>query len=266
MKAVGLRLALTSIIFFSLSFLFMDRRWFPVRATASAVALDRAFYFVFILLGALFLAGHLVLLWVLGASRSGSLEDAGSRSWRGNWKLEILWTVFIAAVFFWFNISGARMWSEMVHPAAHGDAVKVEITGAQFQWYFRYPGADGKFGHIDMQKYARADEGNPLGLDPNDPFSKDDIVSSALVLPAGREVDLTLRAQDVIHSVFIPAMRFKQDAVPGMDIHARLAPSRTGEYELVCSQLCGLGHYRMRAMVRVMSNEEFERWLQTQGR
>jgi cytochrome c oxidase subunit 2 len=72
---------------------------------------------------------------------------------------------------------------------------------------------------------------------------------------------LTLRAQDVIHSVFIPAMRFKQDAVPGMEIHSHFTPTQVGSYELACTQLCGLGHYRMRAAVRVVSGDEFSQWL-----
>jgi cytochrome c oxidase subunit 2 len=85
------------------------------------------------------------------------------------------------------------------------------------------------------------------------------------MLPAGRDIELILRAQDVIHSVFIPAMRFKQDAVPGMEIRAHLQATEIGTYELVCSQLCGLGHYRMRATVSVVSDEEFRRWLQAQS-
>jgi len=83
-----------------------------------------------------------------------------------------------------------------------------------------------------------------------------------MVLPVGHDVELNLRAQDVIHSLFIPAMRFKQDAVPGMNIHARFTPIRTGDFEISCAELCGTGHYRMRAVVRVVSEEEFHAWLQ----
>lgn len=167
----------------------------------------------------------------------------------------------IAALFFWFNISGGRVWSEINSHPPLNDPVQVEVTGVQFQWYFRYPGVDGTWGHTDAQKFAKANEGNPLGIDPDDPAGKDDIVSTSLVLPVNRDVDLTLRAQDVIHSVFIPAMRFKQDAVPGMEIHARLRPLQTGTFEIACSQLCGLGHYRMRATVRIVSEEEFKQWV-----
>ncbi len=85
-----------------------------------------------------------------------------------------------------------------------------------------------------------------------------------MVLPVGRPVELRLRAQDVIHSLFIPAMRFKQDTVPGMEIHLHFTPTQVGNYEIACAELCGSGHYRMRSMVQVVSEEEFEKWVKTQ--
>jgi cytochrome c oxidase subunit 2 len=142
--------------------------------------------------------------------------------------------------------------------------IEIEVTGAQFQWYFRYPGADGVFGKTDAQKFAKAAEGNPLGIDPADPAGRDDILSTAMVVPVGHTVQLHLRAQDVVHSLFIPAMRFKQDTVPGMDIHAHFTPTQIGAYEIACAELCGIGHYRMRAMVRVVSDEAFEKWMKSQ--
>ena len=113
------------------------------------------------------------------------------------------------------------------------------------------PVPDGVFGRTDAQKFAKPDEGNPLGIDPTDPAGHDDILSTSMVVPVGRMVQLRLHAQDVVHSLFIPAMRFKQDTVPGMEIHSHFTPTQTGVYEIVCSQLCGIGHYRMRATVRV---------------
>lgn len=262
MKPVFLRLTLLTITLLSL-WLFLARPWwFPNGASAHAAMLDRQFNTAFLLLGVLFLAGQLALVWVLGHHRG---ESVASRYWRGNSGLEFAWTIVIVAIFFWFNVSGGRSWSEMIRPAPRGDAIPIEVTGAQFQWYFRYPGPDGKFGRLDMQKFARPDQGNPLGLDPHDPSGKDDVVASTFMLPAGRDIELILRAQDVIHSVFIPALRFKRDAVPGMEIRAHLQAMQIGTYELVCSQLCGLGHYRMRATVRVVSDEEFRRWLQAQS-
>jgi cytochrome c oxidase subunit 2 len=84
-----------------------------------------------------------------------------------------------------------------------------------------------------------------------------------MFLPVGHTVQLHLRAQDVVHSLFIPAMRFKQDTVPGMEILSHFTPTKIGVYEIACAELCGLGHYRMRAVVRVVSEEDFEKWLKS---
>lgn len=238
--------------------LFTLPRWrFPAPAGLYADVIDHQFATALWVLGALFVAGHILFAVAIFRARA---KGPATYS-HGNWRFEISWTLLIAALFFWFNISGGRVWSEINQHLPPTDPVQIEVTGVQFQWYFRYPGADSTWGRTDAQRFAKANEGNPLGIDPDDPAGKDDIVSTSLVLPVNRDVDLTLRAQDVIHSVFIPAMRFKQDAVPGMDIHAHLRPLQTGTFEIACSQLCGLGHYRMRAVVKVVNEEEFKQWL-----
>jgi cytochrome c oxidase subunit II len=258
---IALRIALV-LITLGCVFLFIAHPvWFPAGVSSRAPLLDHEFYVAFWMLGGLFVAGQMVLAWVLMKRRT---PQPLPRNWYGNGRLEIVWTLAITAIFFWFHISGGHLWSQMSAHHSSADAIQVEVTGVQFQWYFRYPGPDGRFGRIDAQKFANAAEGNPLGIDPGDAAGKDDILSSALVLPAGRDIDLTLRAQDVVHSLFIPAMRFKQDTVPGMEIHSHLTPAQTGTYEIACAELCGLGHYRMRAVVRVVSEEEFERWLHAQ--
>jgi cytochrome c oxidase subunit 2 len=257
MKAVALVVTLVLIALACLYLFIVPPWWFPAGASAHAAALDHQFKVAFVLLGILFLAGHFVLAVLMGRAR----RNRPSQYSRGHWGLEILWTAVIAAIFFWFNVSGERLWSHTMFHPKDANAVHVEVTGRQFQWYFRYPGADGILGRTDAQKFGRPEEGNPLGIDPSDPAGKDDVVSPALVLPMGREADLSLRSQDVIHSVFIPAMRFKQDTVPGMVIHAHFTPTQTGTFELACSQLCGLGHYHMTALVRVVSDDEFNAWL-----
>jgi cytochrome c oxidase subunit 2 len=231
--------------------------WFPAGVSAYAASVDHEFSTAFWLLGGLFVVAQAALAaFILRAWRKKKPSY-----YVGNWRLEVGWTLAIAALFFWFHFSGARVWSSMRLHDPEPQALRVEVTGAQFQWYFRYPGPDGTWGRTDAQKFARPDEGNPLGIDFNDSAGKDDIVSSTLVLPVNRDIDLTLRAQDVIHSLFIPAMRFKQDTVPGMDVHAHLKPLQTGKFEIVCSQLCGLGHYRMKAIAQVVTEEEFKEWL-----
>jgi cytochrome c oxidase subunit 2 len=130
----------------------------------------------------------------------------------------------------------------------------------QFAWYFRYPGPDAIFGAV-QPRLASAPEGNPLGIDPGDPNGHDDVVSSDLILPQGREVDLRLRAQDVIHGFAIPEMRLKQNAVPGETVHVHFTPVKTGTYAILCTQLCGSGHYRMNATLQVVPEEQFKAWL-----
>src|SRR5204863_7440235 len=100
-----------------------------------------------------------------------------------------------------------------------------------------------------------------LGLDTHDPASKDDVVSGVMVVPVNREIEVILRAQDVIHSFFVPSMRFKQDAVPGLAIHMHFTPVETGDYEIACAELCGRGHYKMHGMLKVVSQDEFDKWL-----
>src|SRR5262249_1001024 len=239
--------------------------WFPAGASSQAATVDRGFKAAWWVLGLLFASGQLLLALLIRRSRGGDNSSRDlSASWHGNWRLELIWIAVITGIFFWFHASGASMWSQMMAPAMHPEQIQVEVTGVQFQWYFRYPGPDGAFGRVNAQKFARPEEGNPLGIDPNDPAGRDDIVSPTLVLPVGQPVELDLRAQDVIHSVFIPEMRFKQDAVPGMDIHSHLVPTEMGNYEIACAELCGLGHYKMRATVRVVSEAEFQKWLRAQ--
>jgi cytochrome c oxidase subunit 2 len=255
--AVALRLALLFIAAACACLFLAHPVWFPAGVSAQSATIDHQFAIAFWILGGLFLAAHAVLAVSLMRSR----QSGKQRNSHGDWRMEAAWTLAIAALFFGFNVAGVRLWSKMKFQQPESNAIQVEVTGVQFQWYFRYAGADGVFGHVNAQRFARPQEGNPLGLDPGDADGKDDIVSTALVLPVGRDVDLTLRSQDVIHSLFIPAMRFKQDAVPGLSIHAHFRPVKIGAYEISCAELCGIGHYRMRAVAQVVSDEEFQRWL-----
>ena len=146
-------------------------------------------------------------------------------------------------------------------PPEH-EAVVVRVIGEQFAWNAHYPGADGQFGAQNVKLLA-AD--NPLGLDPRSPAGKDDITTiNEIVVPIGRPVIVHLSAKDVIHSFGVPAMRIKQDANPGMMTAVWFTPTVTGDFDVACSQLCGLGHYRMKAILRVVTADEFTRWLASQ--
>ena len=169
-------------------------------------------------------------------------------------------TAAVAVLFVWMTIAAEKLWSTIRLTRAEPHAVQVEVTGVQFQWYFRYPGPDGIYGKTKPELIDAAG-GNPLGLDPSDPRSHDDIVSSVLVLPVNQQANLQLRAQDVVHGFFLPAMRVMQNATPGRVSEFHLTPNRTGDYAIVCSQVCGSGHYRMHAVLRVVSAQQFVVWM-----
>jgi cytochrome c oxidase subunit 2 len=173
--------------------------------------------------------------------------------------LHVLPLLAFVGLYVWMLVSSHHLWAAS-RESAVCPGLEVEVTGVQFQWYFRYPGSDGIFG-VTKPNLVSAPAGNPLGLDPGDPHAADDVVSSILVLPAGQPVILRLRTQDVIHGFFVPGMRLKQDAIPGMTGRLDFTPEKPGDYDILCSQVCGLGHYRMQARMRVVAPDQFSAWM-----
>ena len=249
------------ITFVSTYFFVAKTWWLPHGAAAAAAAIDRQFTVTFILMGIVFVAAQCALGYLVWKYRDQGASHAVTYS-HGNAKLEVLWTALTAILFIGLNLAGSPIWAaERFDPPKPG-AVPVEVTGMQFAWYFRYPGPDGKFGITKPELEDPSAGGEAaLGLDTSDPASKDDIVTGIMEVPVGREVDVILRAHDVIHSFFVPAMRFKQDAVPGLAIHMHFTPTEAGSYEIACAELCGLGHYKMHGILKVVSQNEFDQWL-----
>jgi len=235
--------------------------WLPAGAAAAAHWIDNQFALTFVLMGIVFLAAQLSLGYLAWRYREQRSSPPVSYS-HGNTRLEVIWTVLTAVLFIGLNLMGAPVWAHERFAPADANAVQVEVTGMQFAWYFRYPGADGKYGKTSFKLMDPSAGGEAaVGLDTADPAAKDDVVTGTMYLPVNREVDLSLRAVDVIHSFFVPAFRFKQDAVPGLNIHMHFKPTTIGEYEIACAELCGLGHYKMHGMVHVVSQEDFDKWL-----
>ena len=242
------------------SYFFIAKTWWmPAVASVAGVPIDAQFHRTFIAMGVVFLAAQMGLGLFVWRYR----DRPGRRATysHGSTRLEVLWTTLTAVLFFGLALFGTRIWAtERFQPAREG-ATQVEVTGMQFAWYFRYPGADGKYARTKPELEDASSGGEAaLGMDSTDPASKDDFVTSTLVLPVNREIDVTLRAEDVIHSFYIPAMRFKQDAVPGLMIHLHFTPDKVGDYEIACAELCGLGHYKMHAMLKVVSQQDYETW------
>ena len=225
----------------------------PFNAAAHGHALDGQLLLNLWIALALIAVAHVVLLAGLSLR---SREDAPYRKL----PLEYVPLLALTLLFGFLAVRSERLWEQHRYTGADLAAMQVEVTGMQFAWYFRYPGADAAFGNTRLPLVSAA-EGNPLGLDPADRYGKDDIVTSQLVLPLGREVDLTLKAQDVIHGFAVPQMRLKQNAVPGQTMHIHFTPEVPGDYAILCTQVCGLGHYRMQATMRVLPAKDFDSWI-----
>ncbi len=149
-------------------------------------------------------------------------------------------------------------------PPSAGEAdVVVRVVAEQFAWNVHYPGADGKFGRTDVNL---VDQSNPLGIDGDDAAAADDITTiNQFHFPVGKKVLVHLSSKDVIHSFSLPTMRVKQDAIPGMTVPMWFEAKETGQGEIGCAQLCGLGHYRMKGFFSVDTEEDFEAWLAEQA-
>lgn len=241
-------------------FFAIRRWWFPVAINAHAVAFDSYFSLNLIVIGAVFLAAQITLGWFVWKFRDtgGKARFSG-----GNYRLEVIWTLITLVLFLGGAAASARMWSDVHLDSSPRPAIRIELAGKQFAWSVRYPGADGKFGRTDV-RLANDATGNPFGIDEKDVAGSDDIVGSAVRVPAGVPVELLLKSHDVIHNFFVRELRIKQDVVPGMEIPLRFQADRPGEYELACSELCGLGHHQMRSVLIVMGPAEFEDWLKGQ--
>jgi cytochrome c oxidase subunit 2 len=230
--------------------------WFPAPISSLASAFDSQFTRTLWLIGFGFLLVQALLIYVLIRYRNRGRSPA---TFTGNNRLELIWTSIIALLFFGIALLGMPVFTvPHLGPEAPGAEI-IEVDAHQFAWNFRYPGPDGKFGRTDLRLISDAG-GNPLGLDPADPASKDDIVAATLRVPVDRDVVLTLKSRDVVHDFFVRELRVKQDAVPGMDIPYRFHAAKTGAYEIACAELCGLGHSQMRAVMLVMPAADYDRW------
>jgi cytochrome c oxidase subunit 2 len=235
----------------------------PVAASAHANDVDSLISVVHWLMLVLFVGWGAFFVFVLFRFRKGANPRADYHGAKGKISkmLEIAIVVVEAVLLVFFAIPA---WAKRVSNFPPDDkAVVVRVVGEQFAWNIHYPGPDGKFGRTDVSLMA-AD--NPLGLDKSDPAAKDDITTiNQLTLPVDKPVLVHLSSKDVIHSFGLYEMRVKQDAVPGLDMPVWFIPNRIGDYEITCSQLCGLGHYRMRGFVNIRSQADYDKFLASGG-
>jgi cytochrome c oxidase subunit 2 len=158
---------------------------------------------------------------------------------------------------------GLFVWNRFI--TVPDDATDIEIVGQQWQWSYRLPGADGKLGSSDTRNVSTD---NPLGINRDDPNSQDDVVveGGELRLPIGKPVKALLRSIDVLHNFYVPEFRAKMDMVPGQVSYFWLTPTRTGTFEVLCAELCGVGHPQMRGTVMVQTEAEYQAWLGEQSK
>jgi cytochrome c oxidase subunit II len=156
---------------------------------------------------------------------------------------------------------GLFVWNQFI--TVPQGASEFEVVGQQWQWSYRFPGKDGRLGTSDI-KHVSPD--NPLGLNPGDPNGKDDVVIQGgdLHLPVGKPVKVLLRSIDVLHDFYVPHFRAKMDMVPGQVTYFWFTPTRTGTFEVLCAELCGVGHAFMRGKVVVEKESDHQAWLQGQ--
>ena len=231
----------------------------PVAASEHAGEIDHMLSLVHWLMLLMFIGWGLFFVYVLFRFRAKANPRADYVGAKGKLSKGIEIAIVVAEVILLVGYA-IPAWARRVKQfPAENEAVVVRVVAEQFAWNIHYPGPDGRFGRTEITRVA-AD--NPIGIDRSDPDAKDDITTiNQLTLPVDRPVLVHLSSKDVIHSFGLFEMRVKQDAVPGLDIPVWFIPNRIGDYEIACSQLCGLGHYRMRGFVNIKSDADYRAFL-----
>ena len=242
----------------------MMEKWLrmPIQASAHAGQIDQMTVLVHWLMLVLFVGWGAFFIFVLFRFRRGANPRADYAGAKGKFakSTEIAVAVIEIVLLVGYAIPA---WALRVKAfPSESEAVVVRVIGEQFAWNVHYPGPDGRFGRTDL-KLVTAD--NPLGLDRRDPDAKDDITTiNQMNLPVDRPILVRLSSKDVIHSFGLIELRVKQDAIPGMTMPVWFIPNRIGQYDIACSQLCGLGHFRMHGFVTVSSAADYQKWFDDQ--
>jgi len=248
------------------SAIFISRIWWlPADVSVLGVGIDRQMAETMISAGVLFVVSQFVLalfVWQYGDKgdgRSIKIFPGGATP------MVLGATLLVGAEIVVLSLVGTKVWAGIFLSAPDPKALRIDVQAEQFAFYFRYPGRDGTFGtmHPDL-----IDDGNNnfFGLDPaNDTTARDDIVSASLVLPVNRPILLSLHAKDVGHAFYVPELRLQQDFIPGLVIPLHFTATKVVKKEIVCTQLCGLGHYNMRAYMDVMPEKQFAQWMADQA-
>ena len=247
----------------------------PLLASAHGQQIDNLIGWIHIFMFVLFIGWGGFFIYTLIRFRASRNPVANYEGVKSHASSYLEGGVLVVEMVLLFAISIPLWIARVDRLPSENEALVVQVTGEQFAWNVRYAGPDRKFGKTDVKLIDV--QANPLGLDRSDPDAKDDVTTvNQLYLPANKPIIVKLRSKDVIHSFNVPELRVKQDAIPGLTIPIWFIPTvttaemrtRTGnpdfQYEIACAQLCGLGHYRMRAFVTILSPEEFQKWMDDQ--
>jgi cytochrome c oxidase subunit 2 len=231
----------------------------PANFSEHGFQIDHIIEFCHWFMGALFigwLSYFIFVLWRFRKSRNPVANHEGVTSGIST-HLEFAVVLIEAVLLVGFAIP---LWAKRVNAFPNDkDAIVVQAIGQQFNWNFHLPGPDGVFGRRSVDLISNS---NPIGLDPTDPKGKDDlVVLGELHVPVDRNVIVDVSSKDVIHNFDLPSMRIAQDAIPGQVVPMWFKPIKTGTYEIVCGQLCGLGHYAMKGTLVVDTPADYQAWL-----
>ena len=236
----------------------MIERWLPAAASGHASALDAVLLSVHVHMLLIFVLWLGVFAFALIKFRRGANPEARREGVRGMWPAIAIGLVIVGDVIILVTQALPAWAARNELPPAGAQPVEIHITAEQFAWNIHYPGPDRVFGRTSQSLISAS---NPVGIDRDDPAGRDDIgVLNVLMLPVNRTAVIQLTSRDVIHSFTLNEMRVKQDATPGMTSRVWFTPIAAGDWEIACSQLCGLGHYRMRGEYHVVDQAAWDRW------
>ncbi len=254
-KALALMLVLLAVGTVLL-FVGQNTWWFPPNHSEHGGAIDAQFMRTLVVVGIAFVGAQVALGYAVFKFGRRGTGDVRAIYSHGSTRLEITWTLITAAIFIAIAVLGQKVWAQLHLNEAPAGAVKVNVVAQQFQWNFHYPGADNEFGKTEPKFYDDSAL-NYVGIDPSDANGRDDVQATTLVIPVNRPVELIMRSKDVIHSLFIPHMRIKQDVVPGLAIRVHFTPTQAGKYEIPCAELCGNNHFSMKSFLLVLTEDEY---------
>ncbi len=253
-----LAVVLVLLVVASVAFYYVSP-WYLTPLASNWSAIDTTLDITFVVTGAVFVAINLFMAYCVfryrhKATRRSAYEPENKKL---EWWLMGLTTVGVAAML----APGLWVWAEFVNVPKN--ATEFEAVGQQWQWSFRLPGEDGKLGAVDSRYVS--DE-NPFGMEEDDPRGQDDVLlfGPEIHVLIDQPVKALLRSKDVLHDFAVAQFRVKMDLVPGLVSHLWFTPTRTGEFEILCQELCGVGHFAMRGMVVVDNKEDYDAWLAQQ--